>query len=180
VVEPQGDIRVFAHVPLAMRKGFEPAREPLSRRWRGSGGGSSRAPHCLCGQSLRPRIGPLKRRNSAVPNEWLLTSIRHRRANLSNSSSVTLASNGSSIGYFVGVRPDADTGQGFIDGALAGSVSTASDTVISQSFAVLAGATTFQSTRRVALARWGAALSDAELAALYEAFAYYLNAIGAI
>jgi hypothetical protein len=59
-------------------------------------------------------------------------------------------------------------------------VSTASDTVISQSFAVLAGATTFQSTRRVALAHWGAALSDAELAALYEAFAYYLNAIGAI
>jgi hypothetical protein len=102
-------------------------------------------------------------------------------ANLSTSSSVTLATDGASIGYFVGVRPDADTGKGFIDGALAGSVSTASDTVISQSFAVLAGATTFQSTtRRVALAHWGAALSDAEVADLYQAFAYYLDAIGAI
>jgi hypothetical protein len=109
------------------------------------------------------------------------TTADNLQVNLSTSSSVTLASNGDSAGYFVGVRPDADTATGFIDGNLAGSLSTPSDTVISQSFAVLAGATTFQSTtRRVALAHWGAALSEPEIAALYQAFAYYLDAIGAI
>jgi hypothetical protein len=109
------------------------------------------------------------------------TTADNLQGNLSTSSSVTLASNGSSIGYFVGVRPDADTATGFIDGVLAGSVSAPSDTVISQSFAVLAGATTFQSTtRRVALAHWGAALSNTEVAALHHAFGYYLDAIGAI
>jgi hypothetical protein len=34
--------------------------------------------------------------------------------------------------------------------------------------------------RRVALAHWGAALSEPEVAALYQAFAYYLDAIGSI